>query len=63
MKEATVLDPYIDYRLYREKMDRVDKRLELLRQLPERERRRLPQVSFSFVWQRLRQGVAQPGGC
>jgi hypothetical protein len=63
MKEATVLDPYIDYRLYREEMDRVDKRLELLRQLPERERRHLPQVKFSFGWQRRRQRLAQPGGC
>jgi hypothetical protein len=63
MKEATVLDPYIDYKLYREEMDRVAKRLELRRQLPERERRHLPNVRFSFVRQRRRQRLAEPRGC
>lgn len=58
-----MLDPYIDYRLYREEMDRVAKRLELRRQLPERERRHLPSVRFSFVRQRRRQRLAGPSGC
>jgi hypothetical protein len=63
MKEATVLDPYVDYKLYREEMDRVAKQLELRRQLPERERRHLPNVRFSFVRQRRRQRLAEPSGC
>jgi hypothetical protein len=62
MKEATVLDPYIDYKLYREEMDRVVKRLELRRQLPERERRHLPHVRLSFVRHR-RQRLPKPNGC
>jgi hypothetical protein len=63
MKEATVLNPYIDYRLYREEMDRVEKQLELRRQLPERERRHLAHVRFSFVRQRRQQRLAEPSGC
>jgi hypothetical protein len=63
MKEATVLNPYIDYKLYREEMDRVVKRLELRRQLLERERRHLPHLRFSFVRQRRQQRLAEPGGC
>jgi hypothetical protein len=62
MKEATVLDPYIDYRLYREEMDRVEKQLELRRQLPERKRRQLPHVRFSLR-QRREQRLAEPSGC
>ena len=63
MKEATVLNPYIDYKLYREEMDRVEKQLELRRQLPERERRHLPDVRFSFVGRRRQRGLAEPSGC
>jgi hypothetical protein len=63
MKEATVLNPYIDYKLYREEMDRVDKQLALRRQLPERERRHLPHVRFSFVGQRRQRRLAEPSGC
>jgi hypothetical protein len=63
-KEATVRDPYIDYKLYREEMDRVQKQLELRRQLPEREWH-LPHVrfSFSFVRQRRRQRLTEPSAC
>jgi hypothetical protein len=58
-----VLDPYIDYKLYREEMERVEKQLELRRQLPERERRHLPNVRFSFGRQRRQQRLAEPSGC
>jgi hypothetical protein len=57
-----VLNPYIDYKLYREEMDRVEKQLELRRQWPERERRHLPQVRFSFA-RRRQQRLAEPSGC
>jgi hypothetical protein len=63
MKEDTVLDPYTDYKLFREEMDRVEKELERRRQLPERERRRLSHVRFSFVRQRRQQRLAEPRGC
>ena len=63
MKGGTVLNPYIDYKLYREEMDRVEKQLELRRQLPERERRHLPHVRFSFARQRRQQRLAEPSGC
>ena len=63
MKEATVLNPYIDYKLYREEMDRVEKQLELRRQLPERERRHLPHVRFSLLRQRRQHRLAEPSGC
>lgn len=58
-----VLDPYTDYKLYRQEMDRLEKQLELRRQLPVRERRHLPHVSLSFVRQRRRQRLAEPSGC
>jgi hypothetical protein len=59
-----VLNPYIDYKLYREEMDRLDKQLELRRQLPER-KRHLPQVrfSFSFVRPRRRPRFTEPSAC
>lgn len=62
MKEADVLNPYIDYKLYREEMDRVEKELELRRTLPRRTRRRLPHVQFSLSRPR-RQRLAGSGGC
>ena len=58
-----MLDPYTDYKLYRQEMHRLEKQLELRRQLPVRERRHLPRVRLSFVWQRRRQRLAEPGGC
>jgi hypothetical protein len=60
MKEATVLNPHIDYKLYRQEMDRVERELELRRQLPERERRHLPHVRF--ILPRQRRQLAS-GGC
>jgi predicted dithiol-disulfide oxidoreductase (DUF899 family) len=63
MKEDTVLDPYTDYKLFREEMDRVEKELERRRQLPERERRRLPHIRFSLLRQRREQRLAEPSGC
>ena len=62
-KGGHVLDPYTDYKLYRQEMDRLEKQLELRRQLPERDRRRLPHVRFSFLRQRRRQRLAEPSGC
>jgi hypothetical protein len=58
-----VLDPYTDYKLYRQEMNRLEKQLELRRQLPARERRHLPHVRLSFVRQRRRQRLAEPRGC
>lgn len=71
MKEATVLNPDIDYKLYREEMDRLAKRLELQRQMPERKqrqmperkRRHLPHVRLSFMRRRRHQRLAEPSGC
>jgi hypothetical protein len=63
IKEATVLDAYTDYKLYREEMERVVKRLELRRQLPERERRQLPHVRLSFARRRRHRRLADPIGC
>lgn len=57
-----MLDAYTDYKLYREEMERVVKRLELRRQLPARERRHLPHVRLSFMRQRRRRLTA-PTGC
>lgn len=58
-----MLDPYTDYKLYRQEMNRLEKQLELRRQLPVRERRHLPHVRLSFVRQRRRQRLAEPRGC
>lgn len=58
-----MLDPILDYRLYREEMDRVERELERRRQLPARERRRLSPVRFSFPRLRAGRRMVSPGGC
>ncbi len=62
-KEARVLNAHLDYKLYRLELERVEKELERRRLLPERRRRQLPAVRFSFARHRRREQVATPHGC
>lgn len=58
-----MFDPQMYYKLYRQELDRVERELELRRQLPERERRHLPHVRFTLARQQRRARVAEPSGC
>jgi hypothetical protein len=55
-----VLDPHLDYRLYKEEMARLEKQLERRWHPPNRERRALPRLRVPSLWQR---SVAAGGGC
>lgn len=58
-----MLNPHLDYKLYKLEMDRIEKELERRVTLPERRRRQLPVVRFSLARHRRGQQVASPGGC
>lgn len=55
-------DPHTHYRMYREEMARLERRLEQQAMLPPRKRRHLPQIGFGRR-QRSGQPVAANGGC